>query len=128
MEAVINAIRIAIPFAEIAYAAALLINPRAAQEIRIGIDAFKRALENPDGGIVIARGYEAIEAKGREVIGALNTIVSSGLSVTERRRQAEEVASILSDPTKVQQARKGKDAELLASLKNQAAKIVKSIS
>jgi hypothetical protein len=127
MEAVINAIRIAIPFAEIAYAAALLIDPRAAAEIRLGIDAFKRALDNPERGIVIARGYEAIEAKGREVIGALNTIASSGLSVTERIRQAEEVAGILSDPTKVQQARKGKDAELLASLKTQAAKIVASI-
>lgn len=120
MENIFNYIRLALPFLEIAYSFALLVNPSVAADVRIAIDALKRAIDNA-GSAVVARGYEAIKVFGDNIIAALNNLVDNEeLEHNEKIRQAEDLTGSLSDPTKVYQARKGKDAELLIAFKSQA--------
>lgn len=127
MEQIFNWLRITQPFLELAYTAALLVNPSAAAEIRTAIDALKRASDTPDR-FTIARGIAQVRAFGDNVIDALQHLATATVpNTTERQRQADDLVHSLSDSTKVWQAKKGTDAALLADYKTRATALAATV-
>lgn len=75
-----------------------------------------------------AKGLAAIQAKGQEVISAFETLkqkITSDANFTkaDAYTAADKLVAILSNSTEFYQAQKGKDAEALASFKQQAAQL-----
>lgn len=125
---VFNWLKLALPFLSLAYDAAIMLNPAVAAEVKLAIDAIKRATEVPAGdGSVAARGYDEINTFGTNVMNALKTLKDSTISDDNKISQAESLVANLSDPTKVYQAKKGKDAELLATFKTKAKELADNI-
>lgn len=128
MENIFNWIKLALPFLQLAYDGALLVSPAVAAELKVAIDALQRAADVPPSSSMVARGYDAIDVFGKNVITALGTLKTSDVSADEKTRQAGELVASLSDPTKVYQAKHGKDADLLASYKTKAQGLADAIN
>ncbi|MGI8642393.1 MAG: hypothetical protein ACR2MG_20890 [Pyrinomonadaceae bacterium] len=81
------------------------------------------------GGGGVAKGLEGINAFGAQVIDALNTLKTQAANLPpgEAATAADKLAALLSDSSKVYQAKKGKDAAALASFKQQAAQLAAEI-
>jgi hypothetical protein len=127
MESIFTWIKLARPFLELAYDAALLLSPSIAAELRIAIDAIERAANDPQAS-TIARGSAQIRAFGDNVIAALNNLIAdTTIDHSEKQHQATKLAASLNDSTKVYQAKHGEDAQLLADYKAQAATLVNLI-
>jgi hypothetical protein len=68
----------------------------------------------------VARGYDAILAFGNNVLTSLTQLETAEMSKPEKISKAAELVAMLSDPSKVYQAQKGKDAAALAVFKEKA--------
>lgn len=77
----------------------------------------------------VAKGLAGINAFGGQVIDALNKIKANAANLApgEAAKAADELVALLSDSSKVYQAKKGKDAEALQNFKRQAADIATQI-
>lgn len=130
MNEIFRWLNLARPFLEEAYAVALLINPQAAQEVRVIIDAIERLANVPvdPNQPVTARGYEAIKLFGDAVISAMTALETADIEHDEKVRQATDLNNSLYDPTKVYQAQHGDDAALLQGYKAQAKQILGEIT
>lgn len=80
-------------------------------------------------GYTVARGYSAIAIFGNNIIASLKLIYGDTVTpYAERLAQAQELASYLSDSSKVYQAKRGDDAELLKAFKLEADNLVTQIN
>ena len=77
----------------------------------------------------MAKGLAGINAFGGEVIQALNQIKAqaANLKPGESAKAADELVALLSDSSKVYQAKNGKDADALRNFKSQAADLATQI-
>lgn len=64
-----------------------------------------------------ARGYEQIMAFGNNVMSSLDVLRQTDMNTVVKQKEANRIVAMLSDPTLVYQARKGKDADALAHFK-----------
>lgn len=78
------------------------------------------------GGGGLAKGLAGITNYGNEVIRVLSEAKNANLDGA-MLSQAEALANSLSDPAKVYQAKKGKDAEALAAFKQQAGQLLNEL-
>lgn len=124
MEQVFNFLRLAKPFLELAYTAALMVAPQIAAEIRHAIDAIDRAANTPHP----ARGLAEITAYCQSVISGLHGIIDDpDLPNEEKRVQAADLNATLYDPMKVYQAQRGQDAAVLDQAKRDAKALLNTI-
>jgi len=122
MNSIFRWLKLALPFLELGYEAALLTSPEIAAEIKLAIDALERAANTPipvDPNAP-ARGSAQIDAFGKQVMDALKALKTSTVSAAEKTSQANTLVASLSDPTKVYQAKHGEDAAILLKYKTDA--------